>query len=282
MASSYRKGLYIKRVLLYILMVLLVLIAIIPVWLLIVNGTRNNAQINAGLSLLPSTHAFANWKILANRGDMNMARGFLNSAIISVSATVLCVYSSCMTAYGIHVYRFKGRNLLWAIIMMLIMLPASLSFIGFYQFVAKIHLLDTYIPLIIPGIASAVTVLFLKQYMDSVLSFELIEASRIDGAGEFRTFNTIILPVLQPAVATQCIFGFVFNWNNFMTPFVLLSTTNKYTLPMMVQMLRGDIYRTEYGGIYLGIAVSLIPIIIAYAFLSQYIISGLTMGSVKE
>lgn len=282
MASSYKQSLHIKRIILYFVMVLLALIAIVPVWVLIINGTRNNAQINAGLSIFPSTHAFDNWQILANRGDLDLAKGFLNSAIISISATLVCVYASCMTAYGIHVYKFRGRNILWGLIMVLIMLPASLSFIGFYQFVAKIHLTDTYIPLIVPGIASAVTVLFLKQYMDSVLSFDLIEAARIDGAGEFRTFNTIILPVLQPALATQCIFSFVFNWNNFMTPFVILSTTDKYTLPMMVQMLRGDIYRTEYGGIYLGIAVSLVPIIIAYVFLSRYIISGLTMGSVKE
>ena len=142
--------------------------------------------------------------------------------------------------------------------------------------------MNSYIPLVIPSIASAATVLFMKQYMDSVLSFELIEASRIDGAGEFLIFNQIILPVLKPALATQAIFAFVGSWNNFMTPFVLLSSTEKYTLPMLVQMLRGDIYRTEYGAIYVGIAVSLIPIIIFYAFMSRYIISGLTMGSVKE
>jgi len=165
---------------------------------------------------------------------------------------------------------------------MLIMLPASLSFIGFCQFISKIHLMNSFIPLIIPSIASAGTVLFMKQYLESILSFELIEASRIDGAGEFLIFNQIILPVIKPAIATQAIFCFVGSWNNFMTPFVLLSSTEKYTLPMLVQMLRGDIYRTEYGGIYLGIAVSLVPIIIFYAFMSRYIISGLTMGGVKE
>ena len=122
----------------------------------------------------------------------------------------------------------------------------------------------------------------MKQYLESILSMEIIEASRIDGAGEFMIFNRIILPVLKPALATQAIFAFVGSWNNFMTPFVLLSSTEKYTLPMLVQMLRGDIYRTEYGAIYVGIAVSLIPIIIFYAFMSRYIISGLTMGSVKE
>lgn len=111
-----------------------------------------------------------------------------------------------MTAYGIQVYKFKGRNLLWGFILVVIMIPGTLSFIGFYQFMAKIHLTNSFIPLIVPSIASAGTVLFLRQYMESILSFELIDAGRIDGAGEFRIFNTIMLPILTPAIAAQSIF----------------------------------------------------------------------------
>lgn len=262
-------------------MVLFALVAIVPVWIMLVNATRTTEQINSGLTLIPSVHALDNWHILTNR-NFQIWQGFVNSAIISVFSTILCVYFSSLTAYGIHVYNFVGRKLLWGVIMTLIMLPGSLSFIGFYQFMARLHLTDNYIPLIIPSIAAAGTVLFMKQYLESILSIELIEASRIDGATEFRIFNQIVIPVIKPAIATQAIFAFVGSWNNFMTPFVLLSSTRKYTLPMLVQMLRGDIYRTEYGGIYLGIAVSLVPIIIFYAIMSRYIISGLTMGSVKE
>lgn len=278
---EYKARRTINSTIIYFLMVLFALIAVVPVWIMLVNATRTTAQINSGLTLIPSSHAFDNWRILTNR-NFQIWQGFKNSAIVSLCSTVLCVYFSALTAYGIHVYKFAGRKILWGIIMVLIMLPSSLSFIGFYQFMAKVHLTDSFIPLIIPSIAAAGTILFMKQYLDSVLSFELIEASRIDGAGEFLIFNRVILPVVQPAIATQAIFSFVGSWNNFMTPFVLLSSTEKYTLPMLVQMLRGDIYRTEYGGIYLGIAVSLVPIIIFYAFMSRYIISGLTMGSVKE
>ncbi len=279
--TSYKSQKIILSSIIYFFMILFTLIALVPIWLMLINATRNNAEINAGISMIPSVHALDNWKILTNR-NFKLAVGFKNSLIISMCVTGLSVYFSALVAYGIHVYRFRGRQILWNLIMLLIMLPASLSFIGFVQFMSKAHLMNSYIPLIIPSIASAATVLFMKQYMDSVLSFELIEASRIDGAGEFMIFNMIILPVLKPALATQAIFAFVGSWNNFMTPFVLLSSTEKYTLPMLVQMLRGDIYRTEYGAIYIGIAVSLIPIIIFYAFMSRYIISGLTMGSVKE
>lgn len=279
--KNYQQQKFTQQLVIYGFMIVFGLIAVVPIWLMLINATRSTAQINEGISLFPSVYAMANWKILTGRG-FKLALGFKNSLTISMFVTLFSVYFSSLVAYGIHVYRFKGRQILWNLIMMLIMLPASLSFIGFVQFMSKAHLMNSYIPLIIPSIASAATVLFMKQYMDSVLSFELIEAARIDGAGEFGIFNGIILPVLKPALATQAIFAFVGSWNNFMTPFVLLSSTEKYTLPMLVQMLRGDIYRTEYGGIYLGIAVSLIPIIIFYAFMSRYIISGLTMGSVKE
>jgi multiple sugar transport system permease protein len=208
--------------------------------------------------------------------------GFKNSAIISISATVLSVYFSAMTAYGLHVYKFAGRKVLWAVILIVIMLPASLSIIGFFQFISRIKLRDNYIPLIIPGIAAAGTVLFLRQYMMSSISAELIDAARIEGANEYLIFNIIILPVIIPALAAQSIFTFVGSWNNFMTPFVLISSDKKFTLPMLVQTLRGNIYRAEMGAIYLGIAISLVPILIFYAFMSRFIISGITMGGLKE
>ncbi len=280
-ANKYNVGITVKRVLIYALMVIFALLAVVPIYLMLINATRSNAQINAGVSFLPGGNTMQNWRNLTNRG-FKIWRGFGNSAFISFWCTILGVYFSSLTAYGIHVYRFKFRNLLWGFILIVIMIPGSLSFIGFYQFMAKLHLTDSYIPLIVPSIAGAGTVLFMKQYMESILSFELIDAGRIDGAGEWRIFNTIILPILSPAIATQCIFAFVGSWNNFMTPFVLLSNQDKYTLPMLVQTLRGDIYRTEYGSIYLGVAVSLIPILVFYAVMSRFIIAGVTMGGVKE
>jgi len=231
--------------------------------------------------LIRSQNIFYNWGTLTGRG-FQIWQGFGNSAFIAIFTTLLSIYFSAMTAYGLHVYRFVGRTVLWTIILIVIMLPSSLSIIGFYQFMSVLKLRDSYIPLIVPGIAAAATVLFLRQYMMSVLSTDLIDAARIDGAGEYRIFNFIILPVMVPALAAQSIFTFVGSWNNFITPFVLLSSEKKYTLPMLVQNLRGNIYRAEYGAIYLGIAVSLIPILIFYSFMSRFIISGITMGGLKE
>ncbi|MBQ0051833.1 MAG: carbohydrate ABC transporter permease, partial [Treponema sp.] len=191
--NEYNYKIQVKSNTVHVMMIILALIAIVPVWVMLINATRNTEEINAGLSLLPSTHLWDNLHILTSR-DFKIWRGFLNSTIISGAATVLTVYFSALTAYGIHVYNFKGKKIFQSIIMVLIMLPASLSFIGFYQFVSKLHLTDSYIPLIVPSIAAAGTVLFMKQYMDSILSSEIIEAARIDGAHEFKIFNIVILP----------------------------------------------------------------------------------------
>jgi len=265
----------------HIAMIVLGVIAIVPIYLLLINATRSTEQINLGLSLIPGGNAMFNWKILTGRG-FQIWQGFGNSAFLSISTTVLSVYFSAMTAYGLHVYRFKGRTALWTVILIIIMLPTTLSIIGFFQFISRLRLRDSYIPLIIPSIAAAGTVLFLRQYMMSALSVELIDAARIEGASEYRIFNIIILPIILPALAAQSIFTFVGSWNNFITPFILLSSDKKYTLPMLVQSLRGNIYRAEYGAIYLGIAISLIPIMVFYAFMSRFIISGITMGGLKE
>ncbi|HKL87198.1 MAG TPA: carbohydrate ABC transporter permease [Treponemataceae bacterium] len=277
----------VKRTIIYFLMIFLFLLAIVPIYVLLINATRSTEQINEGLTLIPGTFSqvknqvIYNWKALTSRG-FKLQQGFYNSVTLAFWMTLFSVYFSAMTAYGLHVYKFRGRNYLWGLILLIMMLPTTLSFIGFYQFMARIKLTDNYLALIIPSIASAGTVLFIRQYLSSILSMELIDAARIDGAGEFTIFNIIVIPVITPALAAQSIFSFVGSWNNFFTPFVLISTESKATLPMLVQKLRGDIYRAEYGGIYLGIAVSIIPIIIFYSFMSRFIISGITMGGVKE
>lgn len=271
----------VKKSLIYIFLIFLTLITIIPIYLLLINATRSSEEIQQGISLIPSTFFFHNWHVLTNRG-FNIWRGFFNSMFISLSATALSVYFSALTAYGIKIYNFKGKKFLSSFILLVIMIPPQLGIIGLYQYMSKVNLLDSYIPLIIPAIASPMTVFFIMQYIESALSFELIEAARIDGAGEFRIFNKIAIPVITPALFSMAIFAFVGVWNNFVTPFILISSTKKYTLPMLVQLLRTDIYRTEYGGIYLGIAISIIPVIIVYSFFAKYIISGISLGGVKE
>jgi ABC-type glycerol-3-phosphate transport system permease component len=279
--TNYRFTTNLMRFFIYIVLIILLIITIVPIWLLIVNATRSTTEIQQGLSLLPSTHLIDNYKILLGKG-LNLPRGFANSTFLAVSSTVVSVYFSLLTAYGIVVYDFKGKKFFSNFIIVLVMIPMQLSIIGFYQYMSKLGLTDNYAALILPLIANAGGVFFGKQYLESMVMHDLIDAARIDGASELAIFHQVMMPLAIPGAATMGIFAFVASWNNFFNAFILISSLEKYTLPMLVQTLRGDVYRTEFGAIYLGLAATIVPIIIIYALFSRYIVSGIAIGAVKE
>lgn len=278
---NYKTKVNIERTIVYIILLIITLMCIVPIWLLLVNATRSTPEIQSGISLIPSKNLVINYKVLTGRG-LNIWRAVGNSFFISVFSTAIGVYFSIMTAYGLKVYTFKGRKFLNNFILILVLVPMQTSIIGFYQYMSKLHLLNSYIPLIVPAAASAATVFFALQYLDSIIIKDLIHAARIDGCSEFMIFQKVMLPIATPGMFTLAIFGFVASWNNFFTPFILISKMEKYTLPMLVQTLRGDVYKTELGGIYLGLAMSIFPILIVYSIFAKSIVSGIAMGAVKE
>ena len=281
MFRNYNLNTRILNGMVYVVLVILLVVTIVPIWLLIVNATRSTVEIQQGVSFLPSVHLLDNFGVLQGRG-LNLFRGFYNSLFIAVTSTVLTVYFGLLTAYGIVVYNFKGRRLFANFIVMLVLIPMQLSIIGYYQYMARLGLTDNYASLILPSIAAAGSVFLGMQYLESIVIRDLIDAGRVDGAGEFGIFHRIMLPIAVPGAVTMGIFAFVASWNNFFNAFILISSLEKYTLPMLVQTLRGDVYRTEFGAIYLGLAFTIVPIIIIYAIFSRYIVSGIAMGSVKE
>lgn len=282
--DSYTSSLKSQRIFRTVVCVIFCIIALGPFLLLIMNATRSSDAIKSGISLIPSTHLLENWKnlmIKQNGMQITLQKAALNSLIITVPGTFLAVYFSSLTAYGIYVYDFKLKKLAWAFIMAIMMVPSQISIIGFYRFMLDLNLVDTYIPLIIPTIASPAIVFFMKQYMESTLSIEMIEAARIDGSREFNTFNKIILPIMKPAVATQAIFQFIAQWNNLFTPTIMLTSDSRKTLPMFVQLLSSNQFRTDYGVVYVGLFVTIIPLVIVYFILSKYIVAGVALGGVK-
>jgi len=278
---SYKFGTYVMRFFVYALLFLLLIITIVPIWLLIVNSTRSTTEIQQGISMLPSTHLIENYNLLISKG-LNLPRGFANSLFLAVTSTIVTVYFSLLTAYGLVVYDFPGKKIFSNFVIVLVMIPMQLSIIGFYQYMSKLGLTDNYAALILPLIANAGAVFFGKQYLESMVIHDLIDAARIDGASELGIFHKVMMPLAIPGAATMGIFAFVASWNNFFNAFILISSIEKYTLPMLVQTLRGDVYRTEYGAIYLGLALTVVPIILIYAIFSRYIISGIALGAVKE
>lgn len=269
------------KVVAYTVCIVLAILSIMPFWIMFVNATRDTYQIQQdALSLIPSDNLMNNIKILLGK-TFDPVKGLTNSMIVSVSSTLVTIYFSALTAYGLVAYNWKLRKPFFTLILAVMMIPAQVSVIGFYQFMYKIGMTNNFLALILPTIATPAAVFFMRQFMLASLPLELVEASRIDGASEFYTFNKIVLPIMKPAMATQAIFTFVSSWNSLFLPLVLLTDSDKYTMPIMVSLLRGDIYRTEYGAVYLGLALTVLPLFVAYFILSKYIIEGVALGGVK-
>lgn len=278
---SYRKQNTGMKIVIYAVCIFLAVLSIFPFWVMLVNASRSTVEIQQhALSLIPSTHLFENWKILTGKSFKPMV-GFMNSLIVSVFSTILCQYFSSMTAYAQVAYEWKLKRPFFSFIMTIMMIPAQVTMIGFYQMAYKIGMTNNLLILILPAIASPTTVFFMRQYLQPTLPMSIVESARIDGASELRIFNQIVLPMMKPAIATQAIFSMVSSRNNLFTPLVLLTDSNKYTMPIMVSLLRGDIYKTEYGSIYLGLALTVLPLIVVYLLLSKYIIAGVALGGVK-
>lgn len=274
-------GLHARRSIAYVVLTIITFFCLFWFYILFINATRSNGQLQAGFTLLPGGHLMDNWKNLL-AGTLPVWSGLINSLIISTCSAALCVYFSTMTAYAIHAYEFRLKKFIYPFILMVMMIPTQVTALGFVQLVSKMKLEDSFIPLIAPSIAVPVTFFYMKQYMESALPLSLIEAARIDGSGEFHTFNAIVLPLMKPAIAVQAIFTFVSNWNNYFTPALILHDDKKKTLPILIAQLRAaDWLKFDMGQVYVMIAFSIFPVIIVYLILSKHIVQGVALGSVK-
>lgn len=267
--------------LLYLFLIFLSVICFAPFWMMIVNATRSGNEIMTGFSMLPGTSLATNWEVVSS--NVNLGKGFVNSLFIAICSTALVSYFSALTAYGLAFYKFKGNKVIFIALLVFMMVPSQLSMLGFYDLCNKMHLINTYWPLILPSIASPATVFFLRQYILSVMPRSVLEAPRMDGAGELAIFHKIALPIMSPGIATMAIGAFIGSWNNYLIPMLIINDPAKRTLPVMVAELNAvrDI-TTNLGASYLAVAISVVPVMIAFCFFSKYIISGISAGSVKE
>lgn len=276
-------GKILRTVIAYAVLIILTFLCLFFFYVLIINATRSHAELQKGFSALPGTHFLENLKNVANDGSFPMFRGIFNSLLVSGCSAALCTYFSSLTAYGLYAYQFKARKAAFTFIMAILVMPTQVTAMGFLRLVTKMGLYDTLWPLIIPSIASPAVFYFMYSYLQSSLPLSLVEAARIDGSGEFRTFNKIVMPIMKPAVAVQAIFTFVGSWNNYFVPALIIQSKDKMTVPILIATLRGaDYMNFDMGKVYMMIMVAIVPIIIMYLLLSKYIIAGVTLGGVKE
>ncbi|MGN0594316.1 MAG: carbohydrate ABC transporter permease [Hominimerdicola sp.] len=282
--SKENSRLKVRRIVAYAVLIIMVIISLLPFYLLLMNATRPKVQ--SGIRWVPDKYLMDNFRKLFSGTTAtaygNIFRSLLNSLFISATTSLLSVYFSALTAYAIHVYNFKLKKIAHTFILIIMMVPTQASAIGFYRLMKDWGLTDSYIPLIIPAIAAPSIYYFMISYMSSSLPLEIVEASRIDGCGEFRTFNQIVCPILKPAFAVQIIFTFVSNWNNFFMPRLILNEKSRYTIPLVLSAMRhAGPKEMDTGMFNLYIVIAILPVVIVYLCLSKFIIRGVALGSVK-
>ncbi|MDD7175961.1 MAG: carbohydrate ABC transporter permease [Clostridiales bacterium] len=271
-----------RRIVSYVVLALLCFLCLFFFYILIINSTRTHFEIQRGFSFLPGRSFLSNLKNTLSNANIPVLSGIANSLTVSSLSALLAIYFSALTAYGIYAYDFKLRKMALAFILLIMTMPTQVSALGFLRLVTRMNLEDTLAALFLPSIASPTVFYFMIQYMRSNLPMEIVEAARIDGSGEFGTFNRIVLPMLKPALAVQAIFSFVGAWNNYFVPALVISSSKKKTLPILIAQLRSaDFLKFDLGQVYMMIFIAIMPVIVVYLFLSKYIVAGVAMGGVK-
>jgi multiple sugar transport system permease protein len=280
--NQHGLGIHTRRIVAYVVLILVTVMCLFWFYVLFINATRSNAALKRGFTLIPGGYLGKNIYSLFHNSNLPIIRGLLNSLIIALCTAGLSTYFSTMTAFAIHAYDFKLKKFMFTFILAIMMIPTQVTALGFINMLRKIGLMDSFIPLIVPAIAAPAVFFYMKQYMEANIPLELMESARIDGAGEFRIFNSIALPLMKPAIAVQAIFSFVTSWNNYFTPALVLKSDSKKTLPILIATLRSaDFLKFDMGQVYMFIALAILPVIVVYIFMAKNIVAGMTVGAVK-
>ena len=265
------------RIATYIVTILITLLVLSPfiIWLTTVGYTATGEMTERSelqkFIANPLKRILRYWNQVVAFCESPLLISLRNSAIVTGSTCIGCMYISALTAYGLTAYEWKFRKAVTTFIIIVMMLPTTISFIGYYQMIQRLQLINNLVVVILPAIASPITVFFMKMYLQATFSRELVESARIDGAGEFRIFNQMILPMLKPAIATQLIFCFSQSWYDTYLPSILLIKEEFRT------------YAVAYN-IYVikPLVLTVAPPIIAYLFCAKHIVEGVALGSVKQ
>jgi len=272
----------IKQAVAYVFLSLLAFLCLFFFYCLIINATRSHPEISKGFSFIPGKSFGTNLYNVLHNKNLPVIYGIVNSLLIAGSSAALAVYVSALTAYAIHAYEFRLRNVVYLFIVLIMMIPNQVTTLGFLRLINRMGLMDSFVPLILPSMAAPVVFYFMVSYFESNLPLEIIESARIDGSHEFYTFNTIVIPIVKPALAVQGIFAFVASWNNYFVPSLVLKSNAKKTLPILIAQLRSaDFLKFDMGQVYMLITIAIVPVAIIYLCLSKFIIGGVTAGSVK-
>lgn len=229
-------------------------------------------------SLLPSRVTFEHYLAIFER--LNLGRAFLNSAIVSVVATVLSVLINSMAGYAFAKLRFPGRDRVFSGLIAALVIPAQVAMLPLFLMLRSMGLVNTYVGAILPLAAGIFGIFLVRQFALSIPD-ELLDAARVDGASEWRIYRRIVLPVLKPVLVTVGVFTFVSAWNDFMWPLIVLTDSGKYTLPVALAGLVGE-HAVDTELMMAGSVLTILPVLAVFLALQRYYIEGIMLGGVKE
>jgi lactose/L-arabinose transport system permease protein len=269
----------IKKSSMYIFLAIGALLSIFPFYWMLVGSTLPSGKLlNVPPNLLPGNHLFENAKTLNE--SLDFAKVMWNSLFIALTYTVISVFICTMAGYAFAKFKFKGKEPLFFLILCTLMIPFQVTLIPLFEIMVTLDWLNTYQAIILPSLASPFAIFLMRQNMITIPD-SIIEAARIDGAGEFRIFFTIIVPTMKPALAAVSIFLFMSQWNSLLWPLITLNSKEMFTLPVALSSLIG-LARIDYGQLMLGTTLSVIPILVVFLVFQKNFISGILGGSVKE
>lgn len=277
MKHKSRIGSTLGRFILTFFLNILAVLTLLPFYWMFVMSTQSTIDIFSKPSLLPGSYILQNFKSIL---DVNYFGAFFNSFYVAIASMVLTVFFSALAGFSFSKYNFKFKNILFVCVIATLLVPQEVGLVAYVWEMRLMGLSRTLLPLILPNIANAFGVFWMKQYMEESVPYEIMESGWMDGCNDFRIFIQLVFPIIKPAVFTLAVIGFMASWNSYMLPLVIISKPSMYTIPLAIGLV-GTWYLPDYGARLLGVVIGIMPLLLIFVFASKVITRGLTAGAIK-
>ncbi len=268
------------RILVYVVLSIAALLFVFPMYWLVISAFKSQDQIfTSPPQFIPHTLYFNNFTELFEH--TNLPRAFVNSVVIAAGHCALALFLCSLAGYAFTVYpEAPGRNALFAFVLGTMMIPGVVTLIPVFIILCKLHMVNTYWAMIVPGAANAFGIFWMRQATLQSMHRDLVHAARIDGCSEFGIYWRVALPMLRPSLAALGILVLIGNWNNLMWAFIVLREEHMYTLPLTIYLLQGEM-RTPYGQVMAASLLATLPLVIAFLLFQRQFIQGISAGALK-
>ncbi|MFS0661863.1 carbohydrate ABC transporter permease [Niallia alba] len=276
-----RKGKKLTSILLFLLFLVISVFALFPLFAIVLGSLKPSTEIlrfGLNLKLQPEILSLNNYSFLFT-GDTDYFIWYKNSIVITIISTLSCLLLTSMVGYGLAVYNFKGKNVIFGLVLIVMMIPVEIIMLPLYKLTMSLGLMDTLLGAFLPFVVAPIPIFFFRQYA-SGLPKDLLDASRVDGCTEIGIYFRVMMPLMAPAFSSMAILQALGSWNNFLWPLIVLRSSENLTLPIGLSTLLTP-YGNNYDVLIAGSVMAIFPVLILYIFFQRYFIEGMTAGGVK-